>query len=124
MSVNTPILTTSLETCAVAGAMPSASARPTKNVRVRVMSFLQDFLYRQRSPVPTQRDVASCPSPHGLVIAPAAAARSRRHGRRMSGMGDFEAAAGAVWASRRITEDFPALCACGGGVARPGGGAR
>src|SRR5258706_16130704 len=29
-------------------------------------------------------------------------------------MGDFEAAAGAIWASRRITEDFTALCACGG----------
>jgi hypothetical protein len=29
-------------------------------------------------------------------------------------MGDFEAAAGAIWASARITEDFAALCACGG----------
>jgi hypothetical protein len=30
------------------------------------------------------------------------------------GMSDFEAAAGAIWASPRITEDFAALCACGG----------
>ncbi|HUA56894.1 MAG TPA: M28 family peptidase [Candidatus Sulfotelmatobacter sp.] len=29
-------------------------------------------------------------------------------------MGDFETAAGAIWASPRITEDFTALCACGG----------
>ncbi len=33
----------------------------------------------------------------------------------MTGTGsDFEAAAGAIWASSRITEDFAALCACGG----------
>src|SRR4051794_5257166 len=29
-------------------------------------------------------------------------------------MSDFEAGAGAIWASPRITEDFAALCACGG----------
>ena len=29
-------------------------------------------------------------------------------------MSDFEAAAGAIWSSPRITEDFAALCACGG----------
>ena len=29
-------------------------------------------------------------------------------------MSDFEAAAGAIWSSPRITEDFTALCACGG----------
>src|SRR5262249_26026821 len=35
-------------------------------------------------------------------------------GERGGGMGDFETAAGAIWASQRITEDFTALCACGG----------